>query len=284
MTASLSLLATALRLSASTAPLVCATTVNTRGAHLFLEMVKPAVADTVIRVRLCLVPPKAGIGSYSATLTFDSTTMRAARVDVSGGMQAANANVAGSVRLAGAAPNGFQPGLLATIVFRPKRGKRLSKIRLTLLEANTPSGASVLADSKVAGYPSADRTLGVLQRAQVSAAYTATGPKTRMSDVPRIDSISPPSGHIEPEGVLDLVIYGRGFASEGNRVLFDAATVDGLTSENGGTVIRFMAPTMIPEHGKVQARRISPGKYDVKVRTPTGSSNAVTFKVRGDDR
>src|SRR5881628_371644 len=63
---------------------------TTKGAHFFLEAVKPLVRDTVLTARLCLVPPRAGVGSYSVTLTFDSTVMRAVRVDVSGGLQAKN--------------------------------------------------------------------------------------------------------------------------------------------------------------------------------------------------
>src|ERR1019366_3449458 len=123
----------------------CATTVSVKGPHLFLEAVKPNAGDTIALVRLCLVPPKSGIGSYNATLTFDSTIMRATRVDVTGGMQAVNATVQGVIRLAGAAPSGFQRGPLATIVFRPKRGKSLSKIRLTLIEASSAAGATALA-------------------------------------------------------------------------------------------------------------------------------------------
>ena len=252
---------------------------NTKGAHLFLEMVKADAADTIARVRLCLVPPKAQVGSFSATLTFDATTMRAVHVDVTGGMQAANANVPGIVRLAGASPNGFKPGPLATISFTRRRGK-LSSIRLSLLELSSATGNSVLSDAKVEGYPSRDNTLGVTETAPLRSVTAST----RAEAIPRIDSISPRSAHVDPEGVLDMVVYGQGFAATGNTVLFDVAVIGGLASESDGTMIRFMAPTMIPEHAKIPARRVERGKYVVKVRTPRGTSNSATFTARGDDR
>jgi len=281
------LIATLLWVSGVMKPVVCGTTVTAEGAHVFLEAVIPVEKkDTLVSVRLCLVPPRARVGSYSATLTFDSTQMRVLRVDVSGGMQVANVNDPGSIRLAGAAPGGFPRGPLATIAFKPSRGKALGKIRVTLIEANSPTGATLLADSKVSGYPLSDRTLGVIQ--QKSGAVVSQSNRTSIASsttgVPRIDSMVPNNGHIDAEGVLDVLVYGRGFAARDNSVLFDAATVDGLASDNGGTVIHFMAPTMIPEHGNTQRRRVGAGTYAVKVRTPGGTSNAVTFTVRGGDR
>lgn len=256
------------------------------GAHLFLEAVKPSAKDTVLTARLCLVPPKAGVGSYTATLTFDSTVMRAVRVDVSGGMQARNIAVQGVIKLAGAAPNGFRRGPLATIAFKPLKGTTLGKVRVTLVEANTPSGKTLLANSKVAGYPSTDRSLGVIEKHVATSGSGGTGRSTVGPKMiaPHVDSISPSGGKIDPESVFDVALYGKGFATNGNAVVFDAATVEGLSSENGGTVLRFAIPTMIPAHENVQLHRTAPGKFSVKVRTPAGTSNAVTFTVRGEDR
>jgi hypothetical protein len=257
-----------------------------KGAQLFLEAVKPLAKDTVLSARLCLVPPKAGIGSYNAMLTFDSTVMRAVRVDVSGGMQAKNMTVPGVIKLAGAAPNGFARGPLATIVFKPLMGKSLAKVRVTLVEANTPGGASLLVDFQVAGYPATDRTLGVIETTPTVTG--ASGPRTLPGGsklgAPHIDSISPSSGKIDPESVVEVALYGKGFAADGNTVQFDAATVDRSISENGGTVLKFIVPTMIPAHGKAQPHRVEAGTFMVKVLTPAGTSNAVRFTVRGEDR
>jgi hypothetical protein len=257
----------------------------TKGAYLFLEAVKGAAKDTVVSARLCLVPPKRGVGSYHATLTFDSTIMRAVRVDVSGGMQAKNMAVQGIIKLAGAAPNGFGRGPLATIVFRPLKGKALAKIRLTLVELNTPAGAALLDDSKVAGYPSTDRTLGRIEtKPNARGVVGIRELPTTAASAPHIDSISPTSGKIDPDAVVEVALYGKGFAADGNKVMFDFATVDRPVSENGGTVLKFIVPTMIPAHGNVQLHRVEAGTYTIKVVTPSGTSNAVRFTVRGEDR
>ena len=280
------LVATGAMRFASPAP-VCTVpgSATTKGAYLFLEAVKPAAKDTVVSARLCLVPPKAGVGSYHATLTFDSTIMRAVRVDVSGGMQAKNMAVPGVIKLAGAAPNGFGRGPLATIVFKPLKGKALAKIRLTLVELNTPGGVTLLIDSKVAGYPSTDRTLG---RIETNPDTRGAGGTKELSGTtvgaPHIDSISPNSGKIDPDSVVEVALYGKGFAADRNTVMFDFATVDRPVSENGGTVLRFIVPTMIPAHGNVQLHRVEAGTYMIKVLTPSGTSNAVRFTVRGEDR
>ena len=266
---------------------ICAVPRNatTRGAYLFLEAIKPPANDTAVSARLCLVPPKAGVGSYHATLTFDSTLMRAVRVDVNGGMQAKNMSVPGAIKLAGAAPSGFSRGPLATIVFRPLKGKSLAKIRLTLVELNAASGADLLDGATVAGFPSTDRTLGVIQANSIGSAVdgTRTLPATSLGG-PHLDSISPSSGKIDPESVAEVALYGRGFSASENTVLFDAATVDRPVPQNGGTVLKFIIPTMIPAHGNVQRHRVEAGTFMVRVRTPAGTSNAVRFTVRGEDR
>jgi hypothetical protein len=271
---------------ASPAP-VCAVpgTGTTKGAYFFLEGVRSSVNDTLAVARLCLVPPKSGVGSYQATLTFDSTVMRAVRVDVSGGMQAKNMTVPGVIKLAGAAPNGFARGSLATIAFRQLRGRALAKIHLTLVEVNTPRGADLLADSKVAGYPSTDRTLGLVEtNPNARGARGTRGLLGSAVGAPHIDSISPKSGKVDPESVVEVALYGRGFAADGNTVLFDAATVNRSVAENGGTVLKFIVPTMIPAHGNVQFHRVEAGTFAVRVLTPSGTSNTVTFTVRGDNR
>jgi hypothetical protein len=257
----------------------------TKGASLFVEAVRPAANDTTVSARLCLVPPKNGVGSYHATLTFDSTAMRAVRVDVNGGMQAKNMSVPGAIKLAGAASNGFARGPLATIVFRTLKGNALARIRLTLVELTTLGGADLLGGAKIAGYPSADRTLGLIERNPTRRAAGGARTLPTMSlTVPHIDSIAPSSGHVDPESVLEVALYGKGFATNKSTVLFDAATVDRPVSEHGGTVLKFIIPTMIPAHGNVQLHRVEAGTFMVRVRTPSGTSNAVPFTVRGEDR
>jgi hypothetical protein len=267
-------------MAANTSP-VCAPPPGTKGVvpMFFLDRIPSATRDSIVTVRLCLAPPQSGVGSYNVTLTYDSTTMVARRVDVaSGGLQVANANAPGTIRIAGASPSGFRTGLLATIAFRPRSGQALGKIRVALNEVNAPSGTSVMAGARVAGYPSSDRTLGVIEVAPRGASVTG-----RTAN-PRIDSISPRSAKLDNEGVVDIVIYGGGFGVTNNVVLFDAATVTGVSSESAGTVIRFTAPGYIPAHGGAQGHRVTPGRYDIRVRTPIGTSNAVTFTARDGER
>src|SRR5207302_1077521 len=138
----------------------------------------------------------------------------------------------------------------------PQRTRVLGRIRLTLTEANSPSGGSLLTGSKVAGYPASDLTLGVV----AGAAKVAMAAEP--SAIPRIDSLSPRSMRLDDEGVIEIAIYGHGFAAQGNVILFDAAVVDGVASERGGTIIRFLAPPYIPAHGRTQGRRVTAGRYE----------------------
>src|SRR4051812_8613556 len=141
-----------------------------RSTRLYLEAAGAPDTAGVAAFRLCLAAPTAGVGSYSATLSFDSTAARVTRVDVSGGMQVANANVGGKVRLAGAAPAGFRSGALATVRLKLLRGRSLPRIRLALNEASSPAGVSVIASAKVSGYPPSDSKLGVVETGRGASA------------------------------------------------------------------------------------------------------------------
>jgi hypothetical protein len=260
----------------------CRVAASEKSVRMYVEQVSSVDSHGMASVRLCLAPGAAGVGSYSATLTFDSTMARVTRVDVSGGMQVANANVAGNVRIAGAAPTGFHAGALAVARLTILRGRSLPKIRVVLREASSPTGASVLAGAKVSGYPSSDRSLGVVQA--TTDMSSGDRPRGINAAAPHIDSITPRAAHIDNESVLDVVLHGTGFLPTGNVVLFDAAIINDLASEQGGTILRFIAPTTIPPHGNVQARRVDAGKYAVRVRAHSATSNSVTFTVREPDR
>ncbi|HEY6220309.1 MAG TPA: IPT/TIG domain-containing protein [Gemmatimonadaceae bacterium] len=246
----------------------------------FLESLPLSSSDTVARVRLCLMPPAGGVGSYSATISFDSAQMRVLTVDVSGGLQAANKSVANIVRIAGASPSGFGAGPLATIIFKPRRGRSLSRVKLAIHEATSVSGVSVLREIGVRGYPATDRLLGVVESAAVGAPPESKQP----ASAPTIDSIVPRSGRVDAETVRDITVHGKGFASTGNVVLFGDATIENLASESGGTVIHFMAPTVLPARGSRPSQRVTPGSYAVRVRTPAGTSGTARFVVLEDHR
>jgi hypothetical protein len=274
-------------ISASGQSTVCRSTVPAHaGAFFFMESVKPAATDTVARVRLCLRTPAAKVGSYSATISFDAASMRAVRYDAAGGLQTANTTIAGAVKIAGASLNGFAGGELGTLVFKPTAGRAIGQLKLTLLESNSPTGVSLLGATRVQGIPATNKTMGVVQAAPVTASSEDPSRSTRpgIARAPRIDSISPRAAQVDAEGVTHLVLYGRNFTATANAVLFAGATIEGLLSESGGTVIRFTAPTRIPATASAPAYRVEPGQVEVKVRTIAGTSNAVTFTVRGEVR
>ena len=217
-------------------------------ATFFLEPVRGRAGDSLALIRLCLVSAKR-VGSYMATITFDSSRMRAVKVEARG-MHATNAKDPGVVKIAGAAPTGFADGELAVMSFRA-RNNSLDRVTLAVSEVNSTSGSSLLNDVTVSGWP---------RKTEASASR------------PLIDSISPREGELDTDRVTDITIYGRGFAAVGNLVLFGGAGVKGLKSEAGGTIIRFSAPVI----------RVTEGKAAIRVKHDGMQSNAVTFKVRDD--
>jgi hypothetical protein len=201
-------------------------------------------------VRLCLSSSKK-LGSYMAVMQFDSTQMRATHVVTRGGVQATNLKTPGEVRVAGAAPSGFANGELASMTFKPRR-RATAPIVLSVSEANTTSGTSLLKEIVVVGWQ------------HRSGAIPA----------PVVDSISPRAGELDGDRVTDLTIYGRGFAARGNLVLFGRAEIPGLMSEADGTIIRFSAPTL----------RARASQVPVRVKHDGLQSNAVTFTVKEGER
>lgn len=241
----------------------CAKRVAATETRFFIEPVATGARDTVVVARVCLAASARGIGSYMATITYDSTRMRVMRVDVSGGMQVANSRVAGTVRLAGASPGGFSSGQLASVVFKPARSKALGRIALVVSEASTPGGASLMGETRARGWPADE--------------------KADQAARPTIDSISPRAAEVGHERVTDLVLYGRRFAPGGNTVVFDGVEVTGLLSEAQGTIVRFAAPTWIPARDNAPARQVRAGRVQVRLKHPGGTSNAVAFTVRDGD-
>jgi hypothetical protein len=217
---------------------------------LYLEPAARGASDTVMTVRLCLSSSKK-LGSYMALLRFDPALMRPTHVVTRGGVHATNLKTPGEVRIAGAAPSGFANGEVASMTFKPGQ-QATGHITLSVSEANTISGTSLLNDLAVVGWQ------------QRGGAILA----------PVIDSISPRAAELDGDRVTDLTIYGRGFAARENLVLFGRAEIPGLMSEANGTVIRFSAPT-------VRARE---GKVPIRVKHDGLQSNAVTFTLKEGER
>jgi hypothetical protein len=234
--------------AAACAQAPCTSAPKTSSTSFFAEPVATRPSDSLVIVRLCLASTER-IGSYMASVTFDSSHMRVARVDARAGMQATNARTPGIVRVAGAAPSGFPNGELLRIAFTSAE-QSLDRISIVVSEANSTSGVSILGETDIAGWPR----------------------DSQSASAPVIDSISPQDGELEDDRVTDITIYGSGFAALGNLVVFGSAQVPGLRSEAEGTIIRFPAPGI----------RVADGKALIRVKHNGMESNAVSFTVKGD--
>ena len=126
------------------------------GASMMAFVAMPAVKarDTVVTAAVCVVDAKTGsakVASYHGELYFDSTAARVVRVDKPrDGMRVENTTLAGRVNFAGAAPTGFAPGALLSVVLRVKQAGVAPKLRLKMLELNAVDGSNLLKQLVVA--------------------------------------------------------------------------------------------------------------------------------------
>lgn len=116
------------------------------GVEAFVVMTKPAARDTLVRATVCVVgAAPARVGSYHGELSFDSTSARVVSVEKpNDGMRVDNAKRAGSVRFAGAAPQGFTDPAFVTVAFRLSRPGFAPRVRLRMVELNSTDGVSLL--------------------------------------------------------------------------------------------------------------------------------------------
>ena len=247
---------------------VCATSAWSQRGRLYLEPVSVGqAADSLVTVRLMLVAPGTDrIVSFHVVVHYDSTMMRSVRVDSHAGVQMANATIAGSIAVAGIAPQGFADGLLVTVLMRRARVGALANFRLQLRELTDGTGASLVAGMAVSGFSE--------NAASVSGASGSAPAEVR------IDSITPQRGSIERDQVLEIVMYGSGFASTGNTVCFGAAEAAVVPSERNGQRIRFIAPLTVRTQGGTREVPVTTGAWPVHVENVNGRSNRITFIVR----
>ncbi len=247
---------------------VCATSAWSQRGRLYLEPASVGqAADSLVTVRLMLVAPGTDrIVSFHVVVHYDSTMMRAERVDSHAGVQMANATVAGSIAVAGIAPKGFADGLLVTVLMHRARLGALADLRLQLRELTDSTGASLVAAMAVSGFSE-----------NSASVFAATGSAPAQV---RIDSLTPQRGSIERDQVLEIVMYGSGFASTGNRVCFGDGEAAVVPSEGNGTRIRFIAPLTVRTHDGTRDVPVTTGAWPVHVENVNGRSNRITFIVR----
>jgi hypothetical protein len=112
----------------------------------------------------------------------------------------------------------------------------------------------------------------------ILACVRASKRVTAASDfLPAIVRLLPAAGPAGTAYPIQVTIEGRNFADSANTITFGSVTLDRVASADGGTRIVFYAPKEVPSTGEVPPAPLLPGAYEVKVSTPRGSSNVVTF-------
>lgn len=238
------------------------------GARIWLDAAPLRHGDSVRTVRVCMRPNSAmAVGSFHLFIEYDSTRVRAERaVQGPSGTIVANLTRRGRADIAGADPGGFSPGELVTLTFAPLRRVALRRtpgaMVVRLLELNATNGANIVEHAVVTG-------IGV----PVVAAPVESTLTPKSAELPHIDSLSPVRAKLEGRGSLvSVTIHGSGFRPEGNAVLFAGTEIGQLPSADG-TSLHFLLPSTLPATGEVPPRRIGAGRYEIRVRTSTGTSN-----------
>jgi len=120
------------------------------GVEAFVVQPAARARDTVVLTVVCLRhPADVKVGSYHGELLFDSTSARVIGVEKpQGGMRVENTRMAGSVRFAGANPEGFAQGMLLRVQLRVRKPGKVPSFRLQMRELNSTAGASLLTQLK----------------------------------------------------------------------------------------------------------------------------------------
>lgn len=80
-------------------------------------------------------------------------------------------------------------------------------------------------------------------------------------------------------GTIWVDVQGRRFYAAHNSVSFGPVRLKDVASREGGTHLRFAVPTEFRSSGEVPPRRVGAGSYQIRVTTPLGTSNALTFTI-----
>jgi hypothetical protein len=99
------------------------------------------------------------------------------------------------------------------------------------------------------------------------------------SDAPVISMVRPDSGPAGTAYPIEVTIEGRDFADSANIVAFGPVTIRDVPSRASRTRIVMYLPKEIPSSGEVPPAPLPPGSYEIRVTTPAGPSNTVTFRL-----
>jgi hypothetical protein len=99
---------------------------------------------------------------------------------------------------------------------------------------------------------------------------------------PAIESLRPDSVFVAPGAVVEIVVNGRGFVpgSPGrNTVRFGTVRLTNVPASDDGRVIRVVVPDRVPSGGDAAPLPLETGRYDIRVETSAGTSNAMAVRV-----
>jgi hypothetical protein len=116
----------------------------------------------------------------------------------------------------------------------------------------------------------------------VLALATGCHASHRSSPEPYIETVRPDSVMLAPGAVVEVVVRGRGFApgTPGrNTIQFGDATITGVPASADGTEIRLVIPDRVPLRGEAAPLPLEAGRYNLRVQTSAGTSNAVAMRV-----
>ena len=102
----------------------------------------------------------------------------------------------------------------------------------------------------------------------------------RSATVPLLTSLSPTQVSIAGGNAGTLTLKGRGFDSL-NTVHFGALRIPGVP-RTSDSVMQFAVPTdnsFLPDRGPAPVQPLANGRYDVRVQTARGTSNALTVTL-----
>lgn len=99
---------------------------------------------------------------------------------------------------------------------------------------------------------------------------------------PEIESLRPDSVFVAPGAVVEIVVQGHGFipGTPGrNTVRFGTVKLTNVPASDDGRVIRLVVPDRVPSGGEAAPLPLEMGRYDIRVETSRGTSNAMVVRV-----
>ena len=121
--------------------------------------------------------------------------------------------------------------------------------------------------------------LGLALALGCKSSSARTAAQSLPSDVPSLTAVRPDSGPAGTAYPIEITIEGLGFSDSLNVVTFGPVTVRDVRSRELRTRIVMYLPKETPSPGEVPPSPLLPGPYQLRVTTPAGTSNPITFRL-----